>query len=154
VDGLPVVVLADDDDAVTGNLGPLLERAGFVVRVARDGLEALAAIESGEGGVDLCVLDVLMPGLDGHEVLRRMRQGQHWQPVVLLTEVGGSAERAMALEEGADDYLSKPFDPFELVARLRAMLRRARGGGEVKVDKVQAINITGSDTTSDLRKRL
>jgi DNA-binding response OmpR family regulator len=69
-----------------------------------------------------------MPGLDGREVLRRLRAEGHWNPVVLLTQVGAAGERAMALEEGADDYLNKPFDPGELVARMRAVLRRARPG--------------------------
>jgi DNA-binding response OmpR family regulator len=74
------------------------------------------------------VLDVLMPGLDGREVLRRLRAGGRFNPVVLLTQVGAAGERAMALEEGADDYLNKPFDPAELVARIRAVLRRAQPG--------------------------
>jgi DNA-binding response OmpR family regulator len=74
------------------------------------------------------VLDVLMPRLDGREVLRRLRANDHHTPVVLLTQVGESGERAMALEEGADDYLNKPFDPQELVARIRAVMRRARPG--------------------------
>jgi len=69
-----------------------------------------------------------MPGMDGREVLRRLRQDGRWNPVLLLTQVGASMERAMALEEGADDYLNKPFDPHELVARMRAVLRRARRG--------------------------
>jgi DNA-binding response OmpR family regulator len=69
-----------------------------------------------------------MPRLGGREVLRRLRQEGNWTPVILLTQVGESTERAMALEEGADDYLNKPFDPHELVARIRAVLRRARPG--------------------------
>ena len=69
-----------------------------------------------------------MPGMDGREVLRRLRQDGRWNPVLLLTQVGASMERAMALEEGADDYLNKPFDPYELVARLRAIQRRATRG--------------------------
>jgi DNA-binding response OmpR family regulator len=106
----PVVILADDDEAITSNLAPFLERAGLTVHVASD------------------VLDVLMPRLDGREVLRRLRADGHWLPVVLLTQVGESAERAIALDEGADDYLNKPFDPHELLARLRAVMRRARPG--------------------------
>jgi len=74
------------------------------------------------------VLDVLMPRLDGRETLRHLRQASDWTPVILLTQVGEAFERAMALEEGADDYLNKPFDPHELVARIRAVLRRARPG--------------------------
>lgn len=92
----------------------------------RDGTAALAAVDQVQP--DLCILDVLMPGLGGREVLRRMRADGAWHPVVLLTQVGEAGERAMALEEGADDYLNKPFDPQELVARMRAVLRRARPG--------------------------
>ena len=120
------VLLADDESAITTNLTPFLERAGFTVAVAADGAEALSQVAS--FAPDLIILDVLMPKLDGREVLRRLRRAGNWTPVVLLTQVGESTERAMALEEGADDYLNKPFDPHELVARIRAVLRRARPG--------------------------
>jgi DNA-binding response OmpR family regulator len=120
------VLLVDDESAITTNLAPFLERAGFQVAVAADGEEALHQISS--FGPDLIILDVLMPKLDGRQVLRRLRQSDNWTPVILLTRVGESTERAMALEEGADDYLNKPFDPHELVARMRAVLRRARPG--------------------------
>ena len=122
----PVVILADDDEAITSNLAPFLDRAGFAVHVASDGETALELVERLDP--DGCVLDVLMPGPDGREVLRRLRRAGRWLPVVLLTQVGESAERAIALDEGADDYLNKPFDPYELLARLRAVLRRARPG--------------------------
>jgi len=122
----PKVLLVDDERAITSNLAPFLERAGFDLAVAADGEEALQQASS--FGPDLVVLDVLMPKIDGREVLRRLRQAGDWTPVILLTQVGESTERAMALEEGADDYLNKPFDPHELVARIRAVLRRARPG--------------------------
>ncbi|MGH9214453.1 MAG: response regulator transcription factor [Acidimicrobiales bacterium] len=122
----PVVLLADDEVAITANLAPFLERSGFRVQVVHDGEAALAAAESIDP--DLCVLDVLMPRVDGREVLRQLRSQGQWCPVLLLTQVGEAGERAMALEEGADDYLNKPFDPQELVARIRAVLRRARPG--------------------------
>ena len=122
----PTILLADDEEAITAELQPFLERAGFSVLVARDGEAALAA--GLEREPDLIVLDVLMPRLDGREVLRRLRAGGRYTPVVLLTQVGTAGERAMALEEGADDYLNKPFDPGELVARIRAVLRRAQPG--------------------------
>lgn len=122
----PKVLLVDDEQAITSNLAPFLERAGFDLAVAADGVEAL--LQASSFGPDLVVLDVLMPKLDGREVLRRLRQAGDWTPVILLTQVGESTERAMALEEGADDYLNKPFDPHELVARIRAVLRRARPG--------------------------
>ena len=120
------VLLADDDEAITDQLAPLLERSGFTVQIVHDGVQALARARSDT--VDLVVLDILMPGMDGREVLRGIRRSGRWTPVVLLTRVGESRERTMALEEGADDYLNKPFDPYELVARLRAIQRRATRG--------------------------
>jgi DNA-binding response OmpR family regulator len=120
----PKILLVDDEPAITANLAPFLERASFEVAVAADGEEALRQVAG--FAPHLIILDVLMPKLDGREVLRRLRQAGNWTPVILLTQVGESTERAMALEEGADDYLNKPFDPHELVARIRAVLRRAR----------------------------
>ena len=119
----PSVLLVDDEPAITTNLAPFLERVGFAVTVAADGEQALRQV--GDQVPDLIILDVLMPKIDGREVLRRLRQADNWTPVILLTQVGESTERAMALEEGADDYLNKPFDPHELVARIRSVLRRA-----------------------------
>jgi DNA-binding response OmpR family regulator len=122
----PHLLLVDDETAITDNLAPILERAGLRVSVAADGEEAL---EKADGSPpDLLILDILMPKMDGREVLRQLRRKGNWTPVILLTQVGDSIERAMALEEGADDYLNKPFDPHELVARVRAVLRRARPG--------------------------
>ncbi|CAG0965597.1 Alkaline phosphatase synthesis transcriptional regulatory protein PhoP [Anaerolineae bacterium] len=120
------VLLVDDEPSITANLAPFLERSGFGVTIAADGEKALQQISASPP--DLVVLDVLMPKLDGRQVLRRLRQAGNWIPVILLTQVGESVERAMALEEGADDYLNKPFDPHELVARMRSVLRRARPG--------------------------
>jgi DNA-binding response OmpR family regulator len=122
----PHILLVDDEHAITENLTPFLERSGFLVSVASDGEAALARVD--EANPDLLILDVLMPKMDGREVLRRVRRSGNWVPIILLTQVGEASERAMALEEGADDYLNKPFDPQELVARIRAVLRRARPG--------------------------
>jgi DNA-binding response OmpR family regulator len=122
----PRILLVDDEPAIISNLSPFLERAGFEVAAAADGEQALRQIAA--LSPDLVVLDVLMPKLDGRGVLRRLRQDDNWTPVILLTQVGASTERAMALEEGADDYLNKPFDPYELVARIRSVLRRAQPG--------------------------
>lgn len=120
------ILLVDDEAAITDNLAPFLERAGYTVAVAGDGQEALKQVVS--FAPDLIILDVLMPRMDGRTVLRRLRQDDDWTSVILLTQVGESVERAMALEEGADDYLNKPFDPQELIARIRAVLRRANRG--------------------------
>jgi DNA-binding response OmpR family regulator len=111
----PKILLVDDERAITDNLTPFLERSGFIVAVASNGEEALHRVSRFEP--DLIVLDVLMPKVDGREMLRRLRHEDNWTPVILLTQVGEATERAMALEEGADDYLNKPFDPHELVAR-------------------------------------
>ncbi|MEM8531726.1 MAG: response regulator transcription factor, partial [Chloroflexota bacterium] len=122
----PHILLVDDETAITMNLAPFLERSGFSVDVAADGLAALEILA--QTTPSIIVLDVLMPHMDGREVLRHLRQQVNWTPVILLTRIGESTERAMALEEGADDYLNKPFDPYELVARIRAVLRRLRPG--------------------------
>ena len=120
------ILLVDDEEAITANLASFLERAGFQVSRAADGAQALAQVKNAPP--DLIVMDVLMPNLDGREALRRLRRAGNWLPVILLTQVGESLERAMALVEGADDYLNKPFDPYELTARIRAVLRRVQPG--------------------------
>ncbi len=122
----PSILLVDDETAITDNLAPFLGRSGFTVAVASNGEEALQKVTAQRP--DLLILDVLMPQLDGREVLRQLRQAGNWIPIILLTRVGEAGERAMALEEGADDYLNKPFDPHELAARIRTVVRRARPG--------------------------
>ena len=122
----PKLLLVDDETAIMDRLAPFLSRAGFDVKVAADGEAALKEVVS--YNPDLIVLDVLMPRLDGREVLRQLRQKGDWTPIILLTQVGESAERAMALMEGADDYINKPFDPNELAARIKTVLRRASPG--------------------------
>lgn len=142
----PRLLLVDDDEAITSVLGSFLQRNGFQVATAADGAGGLAAAQAQRP--DVVVADVAMPGMDGREMLRRLREAGTWIPVVLLTQVGEAGERALALDEGADDYLNKPFDPVELVARVRAVLRRAGGGrplsaraevtvaGDLRVDRV------------------
>ena len=120
------ILLVEDDQAITDNLAPLLERSGYKVMVAGHGESALRQLASFVP--DLIVSDVVMPVMDGRTLLRRLREANNWTPVILLTQVGSSTERAMALEEGADDYLNKPFDPYELVARIRSVLRRVSHG--------------------------
>jgi DNA-binding response OmpR family regulator len=126
MDRKPRLLLVDDNAAITSTLAPFLERAGFIAAVADDGEKALLRVAS--FAPDLIVLDVLMPKLDGREVCRQLRAVGNWTPIIMLTQVGEATERTMSLQEGADDYLNKPFDPHELVARIRAVLRRARPG--------------------------
>ncbi len=120
------ILVVDDEALIRDNLASLLERAGFKVTMAVDGQDALKKLSHGE--TDLIVLDVIMPRMDGREALRQLRQNRNWTPVILLTQVGDAAERAMALEEGADDYLNKPFDSHELIARIKTVLRRTQVG--------------------------
>lgn len=123
----PRVLLVDDEDAITATLAPYLERSGFDVTVAGDGVAALEVMPHVTPAI--VVSDVLMPRMDGRELVRRLRESETWTPVIMLTKVDESFERTAALEDGADDYLGKPFDPPELVARIRAVLRRTAGGG-------------------------
>lgn len=122
----PSLLLVDDDQAITAGLGAFLERSGFDVRIAGDGAEALAAVS--DSAPDITVCDIVMPNVDGREFVRRIRAEGRWMPIILLTNVGESYERSAALDEGADDYLNKPFDPQELLSRVRAVLRRSVPG--------------------------
>lgn len=121
----PRILLVDDEEAITSTLGPYLERAGFEVLVASDGAQALELHAAHRP--DIVVTDVLMPGIDGRALVRRLRENETWTPVILLTQIDEPSERAAALDEGADDYLGKPFLPSELVSRVRAVLRRTAG---------------------------
>ncbi len=123
--GRRTVLLVDDEEAITGALAPYLERCGFRVHVATDGAQALTLHD--RVAPDIVVTDVLMPRMDGRELVRRIRAKGGWTPIILLTQIDAPYERSAALDEGADDYLSKPFDPQELVSRIRAVLRRASG---------------------------
>jgi DNA-binding response OmpR family regulator len=142
------ILLVDDEQAIIENLAPFLERSGFQVSTASNGQEAINKIEAHPP--ELVVSDVLMPKMDGRELLRTLRQNDNWIPVILLTQVGEAFERAMALEEGADDYINKPFEPHELVARIRAVLRRARPG---KPPLAAAWQLTCGDLGFDRRSR-
>ena len=122
----PSLLLVDDDQAITAGLGAFLERSGFDVRIAGNGAEALAAVAKAVPDITVC--DVVMPEVDGREFVRRIRAEGRWMPIILLTNVGESYERSAALDEGADDYLNKPFDPQELLSRVRAVLRRSVPG--------------------------
>lgn len=144
----PTLLLADDDPTIADSLAPFLERAGFHVLVVSDGASALEKAQSHHP--ELIILDVLMPRMDGREVLRRLRRSNVWTPTILLTQVGEASERALALEEGADDYLNKPFDPHELLARIRAVIRRARPGER---SLTAAWLLTAKDLSLDRRAR-
>ncbi|MEX2557404.1 MAG: response regulator transcription factor [Actinomycetota bacterium] len=119
------VLVVDDDRRLRDMLRRVLEAEGFTVDTAEDGGHALAAIS--QRAFDLVVLDVLMPGVDGLGVARRLRQRGDPTPILMLTARDGVADRVAGLDAGADDYLVKPFALDELMARVRALLRRATG---------------------------
>jgi DNA-binding response OmpR family regulator len=116
------VLVVDDDPTVSDVVRRYLERAGITVDLAADGPGALRAYR--EQPPDLVVLDLMLPGMDGIEVCRRMRATSD-VPVVMLTALGEEADRVVGLETGADDYVTKPFSPRELVLRVQSVLRRA-----------------------------
>jgi DNA-binding response OmpR family regulator len=117
----PRVLLIDDDDALAAMLVAYLGARGVTALHAPDGPSGLQRIERGD--IDAVVLDVMMPGMDGWEVLRRLRANSV-VPVLMLTARGEDTDRIVGLEMGADDYVGKPFNPRELLARIRAVLRR------------------------------
>jgi DNA-binding response OmpR family regulator len=122
--GVPARILLIDDDARLHELlASYLDQNGFHVTWAVDGKKGLVALEA--GAFDAVLLDVMMPGMDGLEVVRRIRQ-KSGIPVVMLTAKGDETDRVVGLELGADDYVPKPFSPRELLARLRAVMRRVR----------------------------
>lgn len=118
-------LVVDDDPTVGDVVGAYLVRAGFEVHRAADGVTALDL--AARTAPDVVVLDLMLPGMDGLEVCRRLRRDQPRVPVVMLTALGGEADRIEGLELGADDYVTKPFSPRELVLRVQAIVRRASG---------------------------
>ena len=117
------ILLVDDDRALCSLLADYLQREGFDVDVAHDGVEALAHLHNAAQRPDLLILDVMMPGRDGLDTLRELRL-QYRLPVIMLSARGEPVDRIVGLELGADDYLAKPCLPRELLARVRAQLRR------------------------------
>jgi two-component system KDP operon response regulator KdpE len=122
-----LILVVDDEPAISRLVRAKLQADGYAVTTATRGEEALAILE--DERPDLIVLDVMMPGIDGFETLRRLRSGIHGNqiPVIMLTARASDADRLHGLNAGADDYMSKPFNPDELAARVAAVLRRTAG---------------------------
>ncbi len=127
------VLVVDDDATVREVVVDYLRAAGHEVSEAVDGGGALESVRT--SGTDLVVLDVMMPGLDGLEVCRRLRRLSD-VPIVLLTALGNEQDRVVGLETGADDYVTKPFSPRELVLRVDSILRRSSGVADTDVPSV------------------
>ena len=129
------ILLVEDDRSISGFAGPELEHLGFHVRCAYDGISGLEAARTFSPA--LIVLDIMLPGLDGVGVLRRLRQGGSKVPVIMLTARDTTLDKVHSLDAGADDYLTKPFDVEELLARIRALLRRLEGDEILRVADLQ-----------------
>jgi two-component system response regulator MprA len=123
------ILVVDDERAVRDSLRRALELQGYQVELAADGAEALALLEA-NGQPDAVLLDILMPGIDGLEVCRRIRRSGNAVPVLMLTARDAVGDRVSGLDAGADDYVVKPFALEELLARVRALLRRASPAGD------------------------
>jgi len=122
------ILVVDDERAVRESLRRALELEGYDVQLAEDGAQAIERLGGENGGPDAVILDVLMPGIDGIEVCRYLRRTGNTTPVLMLTARDGVGDRVAGLDAGADDYLVKPFALEELLARVRALLRRATPG--------------------------
>jgi two-component system response regulator MtrA len=120
-----LILVVEDEAAIAEVLRLNLSRAGYGVQVERDGLAGLAAVRTHRPAA--IVLDVGLPGIDGIELCRRLRTEQDWTPVLFVTARDDEVDRIVGLELGADDYITKPFSPRELVARVTSVLRRTRG---------------------------
>ncbi|MDQ6670298.1 MAG: response regulator transcription factor [Chloroflexota bacterium] len=155
----PTVLVVDDEPMVVEVVGRYLRRDGFAVTTAGSGPEGLAAGLDSQKPPQVIVLDVMLPGLDGLEVCRRLRHAHVTVPIILLTARAEEADRITGLGIGADDYVVKPFGPGELVARVKAQLRRVRldtqppndgrlHGGELELDATQrALKVRGESAT-------
>jgi DNA-binding response OmpR family regulator len=142
------VLVVDDDPTVSDVVRRYLEQDGFRVRLASDGPAALAAVAAETP--DLVVLDLMLGGIDGLEVCRRLRRQLPALPVVMLTALGEEADRVVGLEVGADDYVTKPFSPRELVLRVKSVLRRAAP----KAPDEQPTLLRDGDLTADTGRRI
>ena len=141
--------MVDDDPTVSDVVRRYLEQAGCEVQLAADGADGLAAVAAHRP--DLVVLDLMMPGIDGLEVCRRLRRQLPDLPVVMLTALGEEADRVLGLEVGADDYVTKPFSPRELVLRIRSVLRRTSGSGGPAAEPAM---LTDAELSVDTARRI
>ena len=132
----PQVLLVDDDTELCELIATLLEQNGMAVDTCHDGISGLARAR--EESHHIVILDVQLPGLGGLEVLSQLREASTL-PVLMLTARGSEEDRFTGLEQGADDYLPKPFHPRELIARLRAILRRTRAGDAASIPAAEKI---------------
>ncbi|MFY9526213.1 MAG: response regulator transcription factor [Limnochordia bacterium] len=142
------ILIVDDEASIQELIRFNLEQSGFDTETASDGLEALEKFESYKP--DLIVLDLMLPGKDGYDVCKDIRRTSN-VPIIMLTAKETELERVLGLELGADDYITKPFSPLELVARIKAVLRRASGQEEEGANEFRVGNIFLQVDTREVR---
>ena len=133
-------MLVEDDRSIAGFVEPELERLGFDVRCAYDGPSGLEEVR--RFGPGLILLDIMLPGMDGVAILKSLREAGSRVPVIMLTARDTTLDKVHSLDRGADDYLTKPFDIEELLARVRALLRRTEGEEVLKVSDLEVNTAT------------
>ena len=153
---MAAILVVDDEEPILELLRFNLEKEGYQVRVAKDGPEALESVEKEQP--DLLILDVMLPGMDGLEICRQLRLNPKFRqiPIIMLTAKGEVIDKVVGLELGADDYMTKPFSPRELLARIKARLRRINSSeeadselvrGELRIDvKGFRVYVRGAET--------
>jgi DNA-binding response OmpR family regulator len=146
-----MVLVVEDEPTIAELLRSYLSRDGFAVEVAVDGPSALVAIR--DQRPDAVILDVGLPGIDGTEVCRRLRAAGDWTPVLFVTARDDEVDRVLGLELGADDYVTKPFSPREVVARVRAVLRRHQATDRADLDADHSSRLRIGRLTMDASTR-
>ncbi len=137
---MPTILVVDDDPEIRDLLARFLDKHGMTALTASDGERALRTVR--DENVDLVVLDLMLPGEGGFEICRKLRQVST-VPVIMLTALAEDTDRIVGLELGADDYVTKPFNPRELLARIRAVLRRVAGQATAEDDKATVYLFAG-----------
>jgi DNA-binding response OmpR family regulator len=146
------VLLIEDDHNIAGLVTMHLRDEGYEVETHHDGKAGLSAAQQGRH--DLLILDLMLPGMDGLSICRELRNGEHYLPILMLTAKSSELDRVLGLELGADDYLSKPFSIRELVARVKALIRRTEAmGGVSKEERSEAQPLECGSLSIDSEKR-
>ncbi|MGH1882678.1 response regulator transcription factor [Enterococcus avium] len=143
------ILVADDEQGIIDFVTLYLEKDGYTVFTATDGEDALAHIQ--EEKIDLAILDIMMPKMNGYQLIKKIRAEKNI-PIIFLTAKDASADKVLGLDIGADDYVTKPFDPLELVARVSAQLRRFYSLGAQEINSPKKIEL--HDLTLDLEQCL
>lgn len=131
---MKTILIADDEERIRKLVGDFLKTAGYNILEAEDGDSAYKLFENDPKGIDLIILDIMMPGLNGWEVCRKIRETSN-VPVIILSARSEEFDELTGYESGADDYVTKPFSPIILVKRVEALLRRASAAGSVSVER-------------------